>query len=140
MNELWDDPSLVPTGQVTVAADGLGTQACDLDGSGSCQVDFTPSSPGPVAVTATYGGDDRHLSSSATGSIGTATRPSSVSLATVEFKPKGTGTRLVYTEQGVFLDGFDRPREREHGMGGLLDQLGAELKRQSGKTRPSRRK
>jgi len=64
----------------------------------------------------------------------------SVSLATVEFKPKGTGTRLVYTEQGVFLDGFDRPREREHGMGGLLDQLGAELKRQSGKTRPSRRK
>jgi uncharacterized protein YndB with AHSA1/START domain len=55
----------------------------------------------------------------------------SVSLATVEFKPKGTGTRLIYTEQGAFLDAFDKPALRESGTAGLLDQLGAELKRQS---------
>jgi uncharacterized protein YndB with AHSA1/START domain len=51
----------------------------------------------------------------------------SVSLATVEFRPDGDGTRLVFTEQGAFLDGHDTPAQREHGMGSLLDALGAEL-------------
>ena len=31
----------------------------------------------------------------------------SVSLATIELRPEGTGTRLVLTEQGAFLDGHD---------------------------------
>jgi uncharacterized protein YndB with AHSA1/START domain len=35
--------------------------------------------------------DDRHIS---------------ISLATVELFPNGTGTRLVVTEQGAFLDGY----------------------------------
>jgi uncharacterized protein YndB with AHSA1/START domain len=52
----------------------------------------------------------------------------SVSVATVEFRPQGAGTRLVFTEQGVFLDGHDTPARREHGMGSLLDALGAELR------------
>jgi uncharacterized protein YndB with AHSA1/START domain len=52
----------------------------------------------------------------------------SVSVATVEFRPQGAGTRLVFTEQGVFLDGHDTPGRREHGMGSLLDALGAELR------------
>ena len=64
----------------------------------------------------------------------------SVSLATVEFKPKGAGTRLVYTEQGDFLDGFDIPRERERGTAELLDQLGAVLTRQSSKKTPARKR
>lgn len=51
----------------------------------------------------------------------------SVSLATIEFLAEGTGTRLILTEQGVYLDGGDSPAEREHGMGILLDQLGAAL-------------
>lgn len=55
----------------------------------------------------------------------------SVSLATVEFIPDGTGTRLIYTEQGVFLDGHDNPAERERGTRVLLDHLEAELKRRS---------
>ena len=55
----------------------------------------------------------------------------SVSLATVELKPKGSGTRLVFTEQGAFLDGFDDPGQREKGTLDLLDALGAELERQS---------
>jgi uncharacterized protein YndB with AHSA1/START domain len=53
----------------------------------------------------------------------------SVSVATVEFKSAGSGTRLVYTEQGAFLDGWDNPGEREEGTRGLLDALGAELAR-----------
>jgi uncharacterized protein YndB with AHSA1/START domain len=53
----------------------------------------------------------------------------SVSLATVELTPTGGGTRLLYTEQGAFLDGFDSPALREQGMGSLLDALTTELTR-----------
>jgi uncharacterized protein YndB with AHSA1/START domain len=48
----------------------------------------------------------------------------SVSLATAEFKPSGTGTRLVVTEQGTFLDGYDDAGSREQGTGSLLEQVG----------------
>lgn len=51
----------------------------------------------------------------------------SVSLATIELKPQGKGTRLVFTEQGAFLDGYDDAGSRERGTNGLLDQLGAAL-------------
>jgi uncharacterized protein YndB with AHSA1/START domain len=52
----------------------------------------------------------------------------SVSLATVEFTPVGeNGTRLVFTEQGAFLDGHEFPARRAEGMGGLLDALGKEV-------------
>ena len=54
----------------------------------------------------------------------------SVSLATVEFKVEGAGTRLIFTEQGAFLDGEDKPQYREEGTGGLLDALGAEVARE----------
>ena len=55
----------------------------------------------------------------------------SVSLATVQLEPLGTGTRLTFTEQGAYLDGFDTPDVREEGTGQLLDALGAELRRAS---------
>jgi uncharacterized protein YndB with AHSA1/START domain len=58
----------------------------------------------------------------------------SVSLATVEFKSDGASTRLVYTEQGAFLDGEDKPEYREEGTGQLFDALGAELNRQPATT------
>jgi uncharacterized protein YndB with AHSA1/START domain len=51
----------------------------------------------------------------------------SVSLATVELTPKDGGTRLTFTEQGAFLDGYDDAGSRERGTGLLLDQLGAAL-------------
>jgi uncharacterized protein YndB with AHSA1/START domain len=54
----------------------------------------------------------------------------SVSLATVEFKPAGTGTRLIFTEQAVYLDGYDTVASREHGTGELLDALAAALRRE----------
>ncbi len=54
----------------------------------------------------------------------------SVSLATVEFKAEGTGTKLIFTEQGAFLDGYDLPNGREHGTREFLDALEVELRRQ----------
>jgi len=55
----------------------------------------------------------------------------SVSVATVELRPEGDGTRLVFTEQGAYLDDFDKPEYREQGSADILDALGAELQRQS---------
>ncbi len=55
----------------------------------------------------------------------------SVSLATLEFKPAGSGTRIVYTEQGAFLDGYDNADQRERGTRDLFDQLETALKRES---------
>jgi uncharacterized protein YndB with AHSA1/START domain len=54
-------------------------------------------------------------------------RRMSVSLATIELEPAGSGTRLTFTEQGVFLDGLDDGTQREEGTRGLLDQLGEAL-------------
>ncbi len=51
----------------------------------------------------------------------------SVSLATIQFHKAVKGTRLVVTEQGTFLDGYEDAGSREHGTGLLLDQLGASL-------------
>ena len=50
----------------------------------------------------------------------------SVSLTTIDFAPKDAGTVLTYTEQGVFLDGFDggdAPRLRGDGTTEMLDNL-----------------
>jgi uncharacterized protein YndB with AHSA1/START domain len=51
-------------------------------------------------------------------------RKLSVSLATIEFKPDGQGTRVIMTEQGAFLDGYDDAGSRERGTSILLDRLG----------------
>ncbi len=47
----------------------------------------------------------------------------SVSLATLELRSDGAGTRLTITEQGSFLNGYEDKDSREHGTGFLLDQL-----------------
>ena len=54
------------------------------------------------------------------------TRMSS-SLTTVEFKLEGTGTKLIYTEQGAFFDGHDTPVQREQGTNEMLDKIGKVL-------------
>jgi uncharacterized protein YndB with AHSA1/START domain len=51
----------------------------------------------------------------------------SVSVTTVELIADGAGTHLRYTEQGVFLDGEDKPELREDGTKELLDKLGQAL-------------
>lgn len=54
----------------------------------------------------------------------------SVSLSTIEFFPEGSGTRLVLTEQGAYLEDADGPQLREHGTRELLDAVDALLQRQ----------
>lgn len=52
--------------------------------------------------------------------------PARVFAAWAEPKAKAqwfAGTRLVVTEQGAFLDGYDDSGKREQGTGGLLDGL-----------------
>ena len=51
----------------------------------------------------------------------------STSLATIDFEPKGKGTRLIVTEQHAFVDGYEDKGSREEGTNGLLDQLVASL-------------
>jgi uncharacterized protein YndB with AHSA1/START domain len=47
----------------------------------------------------------------------------SVSLLTLEFKPASAGTKLILTEQDVFLDGIDNVASREQGTRDLLESL-----------------
>jgi uncharacterized protein YndB with AHSA1/START domain len=54
----------------------------------------------------------------------------SVSVATIEFRPLGQGTRLTITEQGAFLDGIENPDERVGGTNFVLDRLGQVLAEQ----------
>jgi uncharacterized protein YndB with AHSA1/START domain len=52
----------------------------------------------------------------------------SASLATVELLPAGDRTRLIYTEQGAFFDGADKPKGREEGWCELFERLDEELR------------
>ena len=54
----------------------------------------------------------------------------SVSLATMQLQAEGAGTRLTFTEQAAFLDGYDDAGSREQGTNALLDALGAALEPQ----------
>jgi len=51
----------------------------------------------------------------------------SVSLATVEFRADGEGTLMKFTEQAVFLDGYEDAGSRERGTQELLAKLAAAL-------------
>lgn len=51
----------------------------------------------------------------------------SVSITTVELIPVDGGTKLIFTEQGAFFDGYDTPEVREHGTKEMLDTLGTIL-------------
>jgi uncharacterized protein YndB with AHSA1/START domain len=55
----------------------------------------------------------------------------SVSVATVELLAHDDGTRLILTEQGVFLDGLDTNAFREQGTTELLKALGQYLASQA---------
>ena len=51
----------------------------------------------------------------------------SASVTTVELAAEGDGTKLTYTEQGVYLDGLDEVAQRQGGTTHLLEALGAAL-------------
>ncbi|AIY40542.1 hypothetical protein LT85_1384 [Collimonas arenae] len=52
----------------------------------------------------------------------------STSLATVEFQPSATGSKMVFTEQIVFLDGYEDRQDRIRGTEIGLDNLVAYLR------------
>lgn len=53
----------------------------------------------------------------------------SVSLATIDIKAEGKGSKLTVTEQGAFLDGYDDAGSRERGTRELIEALSASLDR-----------
>ncbi len=53
----------------------------------------------------------------------------SVSVGTTEIRSSGPGSKLIYTEQGAFLDGYDDAGQRERGAQELFDQLERHLAR-----------
>jgi hypothetical protein len=55
-------------------------------------------------------------------------RPISVSLTTLELRPDGSGTRMRFVEQGVFLDDYDGASDRVRGTNDLLDNLDRALR------------
>ena len=52
----------------------------------------------------------------------------SATLSTVELNETEGGTRLKFTEQGAYLDGFDGPAYWERGTASLLERLGQSFK------------
>lgn len=52
----------------------------------------------------------------------------SVSVMTVELYPDGEGTRMLVTEQGVFVDGRDSTAIRRGGIDEMLDKLAEQLR------------
>jgi len=55
----------------------------------------------------------------------------SVSLATVQIATEAGGTKLTYTEQGAFLDGIEKPEDRQQ-LGWMFDNLGKYLAAEAG--------
>jgi uncharacterized protein YndB with AHSA1/START domain len=61
--------------------------------------------------------------------MGIGERRISASLTTVEIRPDGEGSRLVFTEQAAFFEGADGPTMRQEGWASLLGNLERELAR-----------
>ena len=53
----------------------------------------------------------------------------SSSMSTIEFKPQGAGTKLIYTEQGLYIGDPGQVDGRKFGSRGLLESLAKELAR-----------
>jgi hypothetical protein len=54
-------------------------------------------------------------------------KPISITLVTLEFLPSGTGTDLLLTNQGTYVDWPDGAQMLEHGWTGLFESLGKYL-------------
>jgi hypothetical protein len=54
-------------------------------------------------------------------------RKISVSQQCIEIVPDGMGSKLVLTEYGDYLDGYDDAGSREHGTNALMDALAASI-------------
>lgn len=54
----------------------------------------------------------------------------SVSVATIQLCESGSSTKLVWTEQGAFLDGLDTSETREGGTSWMVDNMAEYFERQ----------
>ena len=78
--------AITPTGTVSWSAGGQGTfssSTCPLSGTGaqaSCSVTYTPATTGTPTVVASYGGDQRHASGTASTQITGTARSTSMSV------------------------------------------------------------
>jgi hypothetical protein len=78
-------PASAPTGDVTWSTDGTGSfgpSTCTLTGASvaTCSVTYTPADAGTAGITATYGGDARHNTSSGGGTVRSVLRLTSTSV------------------------------------------------------------
>lgn len=62
-----------------------------------------------------------------TSTLHNADELSTVSVSSIEFEADGAGTRLVVTEDGIYLPGQEQPGWREQGTAQQLDSLAAEF-------------
>lgn len=87
-----------------------------------------PDADAPFVFTSTYQDiqpGSRLVYSSTLAHHGTVT---TVSITSVEIAANGTGSTLVLTEHGIFLDGLEEPAWREQGTAEWLDRLEGELR------------
>jgi hypothetical protein len=98
-----------PTGSLTWSSNSgvtaqFSSASCTLDGSGACSVTYTPSTFGASninTITASYGGDSRHLTSSGHVDLTVSTRSTAVSVVCA---PNPVGRSSVTTCTATISD------------------------------------
>jgi len=63
------------------------------------------------------------------GTMHDAEAPSSSTLCTVELLPDGTGTKLILTDQSAYLNGIEKPSDRQAGWSEIVARLDSYLRR-----------
>ncbi|MBA3505106.1 MAG: SRPBCC domain-containing protein [Betaproteobacteria bacterium] len=63
------------------------------------------------------------------GTMHDAETRTSTTLCTIELIADDRGTRVILTDQSAFLDGREKPSDRESGWGAILNKLEAYLRR-----------
>jgi len=101
-----------PTGLVTFSAPSgtFSPTTCTLDATGQCHVSFTPSTTGPVVITANYGGDSSNAASSGSSTLKITTSSGKSTSTTVKLLPPsvhlGKTTRVLVQITGSKATGL----------------------------------
>ena len=103
-----------------------------VGGSERARYRFKAGSPFPGVALASDGiyqdiVPERRIVTAYTMTLGD--RRFSASLATFELSPEGSGTDIVFTDQGAYFEGADGPQMRQEGWSQLLGNLAEHLQR-----------
>ena len=103
-----------------------------VGGSERARYRFKAGSPFPGVALASDGiyqdiVPERRIVTAYTMTLGD--RRFSASLATFELSPEGSGTDIVFTDQGAYFEGADGPKMRQEGWTQLLGNLAEHLQR-----------